>query len=131
MNRKLSPVERTQLVEQYQSGKSTYELARQFGTDRHTIARHLRHEGIELRPQRKMTPQRIQRARQLHTAGSSLATIAKQLGVSPTTAGKPSCKSAFSYAIPTGPGGPERFWSNKKVQGPSERIPNRQGISGR
>ena len=40
--RRLSPAELNQLTELYRLGMSTYELARQFGTDRHTITRHLK-----------------------------------------------------------------------------------------
>jgi DNA-binding CsgD family transcriptional regulator len=87
MNRKLSRSEVQELVERYRSGKSTYNLALQFGTDRHTIGRHLRHAGMELRPQRKMTPQQIDEAVRLYADGRSLAAIGKKLGVSPTTIG--------------------------------------------
>ena len=88
MNRKLSQAEVAELVERYRSGRSTYDLAQQFGTDRHTVARHLRRAGIGLRPQRKMTPELIDRAARLYASGSSLAGIGREFGVSPTTIGK-------------------------------------------
>jgi DNA-binding MarR family transcriptional regulator len=48
MPRRLSPTELSQLIELYRLGVSTYKLARQFRTDRHTITRHLRRHGVEL-----------------------------------------------------------------------------------
>jgi DNA-binding CsgD family transcriptional regulator len=88
MTRRLSPTELSQLTELYRLGMSTYKLARQFGTDRHTVARHLRRDGVELRPRQKLTPQLAKQAKQLYADGASLAVIGKQLGLSPTTVGK-------------------------------------------
>jgi hypothetical protein len=56
MNRKLSPAERAEMVEQYRRGTSALELARKYGTHRHTIARQLEEVGVVTRPQTKMTP---------------------------------------------------------------------------
>jgi len=88
MNRKLSPTERAQLTEQYRIGKSALELARQFKMHRHTVAAHLERGGVAVRPQLKMTPRLIERAKQLYADGQSLAVIAKQLGVEASTIGK-------------------------------------------
>jgi DNA-binding CsgD family transcriptional regulator len=88
MNRRPSPTDRAQLAEQYLSGTSTYELARQFGINRHTIAKHLRHQGVGLRPQRKMTPSVTDRAKRLYADGHSLAAIGNQLGVDASTVHK-------------------------------------------
>ncbi len=50
MTRRLTPDEVNQVLELYRLGLSTSPLARQFGTDRHTITGHLRRGGVELRP---------------------------------------------------------------------------------
>lgn len=49
MTRQLSPAELQQVMELYRSGLSTYKLAAQFGTNRHTIASHLKRGGVTLR----------------------------------------------------------------------------------
>jgi transposase len=49
--------ERTKLAEQYQLGMSALELARKYNVHRQTIARQPKKEGIELREQRKRTPE--------------------------------------------------------------------------
>ena len=87
MNRRLAPDELDQVLELYRLGKSTYKLARQFGTDRHTIARHLRQGGVELRPRQKLTPEQTEQAKQLYADGYSLAAIGKQVGLTPTAVG--------------------------------------------
>jgi len=80
MNRRLSRPEQAQLVEEYQSGKSTFELAHRFGINRHTVAKHLRRRGIVVRGgQVKMTPDVIEHARRLYADGRSLVAIGKQL----------------------------------------------------
>ncbi len=88
MTRRLTPDEVNQALELYRAGKSTYTLARQFGTDRHTITRYLRRGGVELRPRQKLTPQLTEQAKQLYAEGHSLAAIGEQLGVDPTTVHK-------------------------------------------
>jgi DNA invertase Pin-like site-specific DNA recombinase len=87
MTRRLTPDELDQVFELYRLGKSTYKLARQFGTDRHTITRHLRRGGVELRSRQKLTPQLIEQAKQLYADGHSLAAIGKQVGLTPTAVG--------------------------------------------
>ena len=88
MIHRLTPDELCQLIELYRSGISTYKLARQFGTDRHTVTGHLRRGGVELRPREKMTPALAEEAKRLYADGHSLAVIGKQLGFSHTTVGK-------------------------------------------
>ncbi len=105
MNRRLSPTELSQMIELYRLGKSTYELARRFGTDRHTITRHLRYDGVELRSRQKVTPQLVEKAKRLYADGYSLAVIGRQFGVSPTTIGtvlkKAGVKLRDTHARPT------------------------------
>jgi DNA invertase Pin-like site-specific DNA recombinase len=89
MNRRLSRPEQAQLVEEYQSGKSTFELAHRLGTNRHTVAKHLRRRGIVVRGgQVKMTPDVIEHARRLYADGRSLVASGKQLGVDASTVHK-------------------------------------------
>jgi IS30 family transposase len=71
-------------LELYRLGKSTYTLARQFGTDRHTISRHLHRGGVILRSRQKLTPELAEQAKQLYADNYSLAAIGKQVGLTPT-----------------------------------------------
>jgi DNA-binding CsgD family transcriptional regulator len=87
MTRRLTPDELSQVLELYRLGTSTYQLARQFGTDRPTITTHLRQGGVELRPRQKLTPELIEQAKRLYADGQSLAAIGKQLGLTPTAIG--------------------------------------------
>jgi DNA-binding CsgD family transcriptional regulator len=102
MTRRLTPAEVTQLIELYRDGLSTYKLARQYGTDRHTIANHLRRGGVQLRPRQKMTPQLAEQAKRLYGDGYSLAVISKQLGFSPTTIGKALTNDGMKLRDPHG-----------------------------
>jgi DNA-binding CsgD family transcriptional regulator len=95
MTRRLSPEELEQVTELYRLGLSTYKLAQRFGTNRHTIAGHLRRGGVELRSHQKLTPQLIEQATQLYANGQSLATIGRQFGVSPSTIGTALRKSGM------------------------------------
>lgn len=88
-NRRLSPAERVQLAEQYELGLSVIELARQYGINRHTVAKHLYREGVIVRGgQTKLTPDVIAMAAELYRSGSSLAKIGAHLGVDHTTVHK-------------------------------------------
>lgn len=104
MTRRLNPTELSQLVELYRLGMSTYKLARQFGTDRHTITRHLRHQGVGLRPRQKVTPQHVEQVKRLYAENYSLAVIGKQLGLSPTTVGKALTNAGVKLRDPHGRG---------------------------
>jgi DNA invertase Pin-like site-specific DNA recombinase len=84
MTRRLTPDEQQQVTKVYRLGKSTYALARQFGTDRHTITRHLRRGGVTLRSRQKLTPELAEQAKQLYADNYSLAAIGKQVGLTPT-----------------------------------------------
>jgi transposase-like protein len=69
MNHKLSPVEQAELVALYEGGASMLALAKKFECHRHTVVRHLRRAGIEVRPQKKMTPHLVTKATQLYEDG--------------------------------------------------------------
>jgi DNA invertase Pin-like site-specific DNA recombinase len=80
---------RSQLAEQYKIGMSALELARQYGIHRHTVVKHLQRDGIVIRgSQVKMTPDMIERAKQLYTDGQSLAVIGERLRVDASTVHK-------------------------------------------
>jgi DNA-binding CsgD family transcriptional regulator len=86
MNRRLSTTERIQLAEQYLNGMSARDLARQYGINRHTVAKLLQRDGVIIRGgQIKMTPDLIGRADRLYTDGQSLAAIGDELNVDPGT----------------------------------------------
>ena len=87
-NRKLTPAERAKLAEEYRFGVSALELARKYKTHRHTIAAHLKREGIAVRGQLKMTSELVNRAKTLYAEGQTPVTIGKQLGVEASTVGK-------------------------------------------
>ena len=55
---------------------------------RHTVAAQLERDGVTARPQLKMTPRLIARAKQLYAEGDSLAEVGNQLGVEASTIGK-------------------------------------------
>ena len=88
MNKELSPADQAQLAEQYRFGMSVLELARQYKMHRQTVAAHLEREGVAVRPQRKMTPRFVERAKKLYAEGQSTTAISKQLGVEASTVGK-------------------------------------------
>jgi DNA-binding CsgD family transcriptional regulator len=102
VTRRLTPDELRQVLNLYRLGKSTYTLARQFGTDRHTITEHLRRGGVTPRPRQKLTPQLIEQAAQLYASGQSLATIGKHLGLSPMTVGKAITGTGIRLRDPVG-----------------------------
>jgi predicted nucleic acid-binding Zn-ribbon protein len=65
MNRKLNPDELAELVALYEDGVSMLELSRKFETHRHTVVAHLRRAGVDVRPQKKMNPRLVTKAKQL------------------------------------------------------------------
>jgi len=88
-NRRLTLAERVQLAEQYQLGLSALDLARQYGINRHTVAKHLRKEGVTLRgSQIKLTQNLLAKAAQLYADGQSLADVGAHLAVDASTVHK-------------------------------------------
>jgi hypothetical protein len=88
-NRRLTAAERTELAAQYRDGKSAFELARQYGINRHTVTKHLQREGVIIRgSQVKMTPELIAKAAYLYASGQSLVKVGAHLSVDPTTVHK-------------------------------------------
>jgi transposase-like protein len=72
------------LVERYQQGRTTYEIAHQFGIHRVTVSQHLHRSGVTMRRQ-GLSDDVLHEAARLYEAGSSLARVADQFGVDPKT----------------------------------------------
>jgi DNA-binding CsgD family transcriptional regulator len=70
----LNATETVQLVERYEAGATTYDLADQFGIGRETVANRLKAEGIKLR-RNKLSESDLARAVELYGAGLSTIKI--------------------------------------------------------
>lgn len=88
MNRKLSLGEQAELVALYEAGASMLELSRKFECHRHTVMRLLQKAGVELRPQRKMTPELVAQAIALYAQDRSLEEVGRLLSMEASTIGK-------------------------------------------
>lgn len=88
IHRKLNQAERTELIELYEAGASMLDLSRKFETHRHTVARQLAKAGVEIRSQRKMTPELLAQATALYDSGHSLEDAGQLLGLQASTIGK-------------------------------------------
>lgn len=89
----LTPTECIDVAERYRAGASATDLARQYNVHRQTIARQLKKAGIELRDQKKRSPELTAEATILYAEGRSLDDVAKLLGVQASTIAR-SLKSA-------------------------------------
>ncbi|WP_100464089.1 helix-turn-helix domain-containing protein [Mycobacteroides abscessus] len=69
-----------ELIKQYESGKSSYELAKVYGINKGSVIKLLRQAGITIRNQ-GLTSQKIAEATQLYESGLSLANIGTRFGV--------------------------------------------------
>jgi hypothetical protein len=78
--RQLRPAEVDELVDAYQAGATTRELATRFGIWRGTVGKHLEARGIDTRAP-KLQPKDIQEAAKLYQAGWTLNKIARQYRV--------------------------------------------------
>jgi hypothetical protein len=88
MHRKLSLAEQDELVVLYEAGASMLDLSKKFETHRHTVARQLAKAGVEIRSQRKMTPELLAQAMSLYNLGNSLEEVGRLLGLQASTIGK-------------------------------------------
>jgi DNA-binding transcriptional ArsR family regulator len=81
--RRLSPVEASELVDAYRAGAAQRDLARRFGIHRTTVTAHLRRAGVSLRSTEKLTQDTVAEAAALYEQGWSLARIATKFDVYP------------------------------------------------
>lgn len=69
-----------ELIKQYESGKSSYELAKVYGINKGSVIRLLRDAGVSIRNQ-GLTTKKVAEATQLYESGLSLAKIGTHFGV--------------------------------------------------
>lgn len=79
----LNPEKQAELLQRYLSGERAFELAKEFGVHRGTVAKILTRNG--LRRPRSMTPDKISTAVELYGRGWSCAQIGAELGRNPGT----------------------------------------------
>lgn len=82
--KRLSGSELTAVIDRYRNGATVYELARDFGITRDTVARHLKQAGVIMRGQSPTTDQ-IDRMVTLYESGLSLAAVGYRVGFSART----------------------------------------------
>lgn len=80
---RLSAERKKQLVDRYRAGALQRELAAQYGVNRRTVAEIVKQHGAT--KCRRLTSRQIDQAVVAYLNGHSLATIAKQLGVTDNT----------------------------------------------
>jgi lambda repressor-like predicted transcriptional regulator len=77
--RRLTEAQVVDLVKQYETGATVYELAAEFGCHRATVAERLKKAGISMRLQ-SPTPKEIESMANLVKSGLSPESVGKQLG---------------------------------------------------
>ena len=82
--RRLTPAERTRILEEYRNGVGTIQLAQLYGVDRETVRATLRRAGLPQR-ERGLTAEQVNEAARLYEAGQSLARIGRCFEVDPHT----------------------------------------------
>lgn len=85
MNR-LTDAKILDLVASYLRGTTITELAAEFEINPTTVQAHLRRQKVGHRPYRKVRPEQVAEAVQLHAAGMSVRGVARHLGVAQDTA---------------------------------------------
>jgi len=85
--RHLAPAETEVLCREYQDGASTYQLAKKWGVNRHTVTAILERNGIEQRNHTaKISEDEVAEAKGLHTEeGWSVNALARRYGISSKT----------------------------------------------
>ena len=78
--RRLTPAERARMLDEYQTGVGTVQLAKLYGVDRETVRATLRKAGVP-QQERGLTPEQINEAAKLYQAGQSLARIGTRFDV--------------------------------------------------
>lgn len=79
VNRRMRPDEVASLREAYLAGASTYQLAVDLGSQRHTIAAELKRSGVERR-RRPLCREEVEQAADLYASGLSLVDVAARIG---------------------------------------------------
>jgi transposase-like protein len=82
--RRLSANDRADLVTQYRSGQTVYQLADRYGIHRHTVSKHLRDASVRLRLD-GLTREQAAEAPKLYESGLSIVKVAALYGVAPRT----------------------------------------------
>lgn len=81
---RLKPEQVRQIKDLYAAGRSVMQIAKALGLSRESVSRHAaaaRAQGVQPVPDpRWMTPQEVERARQLHSEGHSVNAISRALG---------------------------------------------------
>jgi DNA invertase Pin-like site-specific DNA recombinase len=83
--KRLTQNEIDQIILAYQSGKSTNELARIYGCNRHTICDQLKKHSIEIDRSKIKTEEKSKEIIALYKRGLTAAEVAKQTGLSAAT----------------------------------------------
>ncbi|WP_435581517.1 helix-turn-helix domain containing protein [Amycolatopsis thermoflava] len=73
-----------QLIADYQSGATVYELSDRFGIERRTVSSILHRHGVPMR-RRGLSPEQVDHAIHLYNLGWSMARVGDHLGVNHTT----------------------------------------------
>lgn len=84
VQRRITNREAEQIGAQYQNGRSTYELAKEWGVNRETVSLALRRARVPPRCPR-LTNAQLQEAHGLHRDGWSLNQLGKKYGIDPKT----------------------------------------------
>jgi hypothetical protein len=82
--RQLGDEQVQQLIANYQSGGTVYELGDRFGIERRTVSSILHRYGVAIR-RRGLSPEQVDDAIDLYNLGWSLARVGDHLGVNHTT----------------------------------------------
>jgi hypothetical protein len=82
--RQLDTQQVAQLIADYQSGATVYQLGDRFGIERRTVSNILRRHGVPMR-RRSLTSEQVDEAIHLYRLGWSLARVGDHLGVYHTT----------------------------------------------
>jgi DNA invertase Pin-like site-specific DNA recombinase len=75
------------LRNEYEMGKSTREIGRNYDLDRTTVVKHLRESGVKMRRQ-GLTPEQAASAREMYQSGMTLAEIGEGFEVAQGTIGR-------------------------------------------
>ena len=85
VQRRLEPDQAAELVTAYQQGITVRELAARYLINRTTVLGHLRRQGVPKRHPEPVADGDADRAVRLYSAGASIAAVAQELRVAPTT----------------------------------------------